>query len=157
MHWLWRNEDIDTVGREKTSRSLRQLFHPWLCFMAPLVLCFITRSSWPNSIGCSEWKKTFSSSKVKDNIPHLGKNFQTEVIISAMEDDILFDRLNRMGKWSRVWDHNIMAQKWMGTVITRVLLECNGYGQVLTKPQRYDLMIDRTQELVGSERYACST
>jgi hypothetical protein len=65
--------------------------------MAPLVLHFITRSSWPNSIECKEWKRTFSSSKVKDNIPHLGKNFQIEAIIGAMEDDILLDRLKRMG------------------------------------------------------------
>jgi hypothetical protein len=44
-----------------------------------------------HSIRCSEWKRTFSSSKVKGNIPRLGKNFQTGVIIGAMEDDILLD------------------------------------------------------------------
>jgi hypothetical protein len=41
--------------------------------------------------------KTFSSLKVKDDIPHMGKNFQTEAIIGAMKDDILLDRLKRMG------------------------------------------------------------
>jgi hypothetical protein len=40
---------------------------------------------------------TFSCLKVKDNIPLLGKNFQTEAIIGMMEDDILLDRLRRMG------------------------------------------------------------
>jgi hypothetical protein len=70
--------------------------------MTLLVLHFITRSSWPNSIIGSKWKRTFSSSKVKDGIPHMGKNFQTEAIIGVMEDDILLDRLNRMGTRSRV-------------------------------------------------------
>jgi hypothetical protein len=42
---------------------------------------------------------------------HLGKNFQTEAIIGAMEDNILLDRLNRMGTWSRMQDHIIMAWK----------------------------------------------
>jgi hypothetical protein len=64
--------------------------------MAPLVLRFIPRSSWPNSIGCSELKRTFSSSKVKDDIHHLGKNFQTEMIIGVMEDDIVLDRLKML-------------------------------------------------------------
>jgi hypothetical protein len=63
--------------------------------MTLLALHFITRSSWPNSIGCSEWKRIFSSSKVKDDIPHVGNNFQTEVIIGAMEGDILLDNRTR--------------------------------------------------------------
>jgi hypothetical protein len=63
--------------------------------MTLIVLLFITRSSWPNPIGCSEWIRTFSSSNVKDNIPHLGKNFKSEAIIGVIEDDILLK--NRAG------------------------------------------------------------
>jgi hypothetical protein len=45
---------------------------------------------------------------------------------------------------------------WVGFADTRVLLVWNGYRQVLTTPQRYDLMIDVNQgvHLGESERYA---
>jgi hypothetical protein len=35
---------------------------------------------------------------------------------------------------------------WVGFADTRVLLERNGYRQVLTKSQRYGLMIDGTKD-----------
>jgi hypothetical protein len=35
---------------------------------------------------------------------------------------------------------------WVGFADTRVLLEWNGYRQVLTKSQRYGLMIDGTKD-----------
>jgi hypothetical protein len=65
--------------------------------MTPLVSCSITQSSWSiNSIGYSEWKRTFSNSNVKDGIAHRGKNFQTRSILGAIEDGILLD--NRIGQ-----------------------------------------------------------
>jgi hypothetical protein len=98
MHWT---EDIGTIKR-RTSRSLMPLFLPCvgdiapcsigLCFMTILVLCFITRSSWfINSIRCSEWKRTFSNYNIQDDIDHRGKNFQTELILGTIKDDILLD------------------------------------------------------------------
>jgi hypothetical protein len=91
-----------TVGRRRTSQSLMQPFPSTrdgrapcrfrLCFMTLLVLCFITRSSWSsNSSGCSEQKRNFSGSNVKDDITHRGKNFQTELIIGLIKDDTLLD------------------------------------------------------------------
>jgi hypothetical protein len=63
-----------------------------LCFMTPLVLCLITRSSCPrNSNGYSKWKRIFSNSNVKDDTIHQGKNFQTESIHGVIEDVILLD------------------------------------------------------------------
>jgi hypothetical protein len=56
------------------------------------VLCSITQSSWSiNSIGCSEWKRIFSNSNVKDDIAYRGKNFQTEPILSTIRDVIPLD------------------------------------------------------------------
>jgi hypothetical protein len=67
-----------------------------LCFITLLVLRFITRSSWPsNSSGFSKWKRTFSNSNVKANIPHRGKNFQTESILDMIGYDILLDNRTR--------------------------------------------------------------
>jgi hypothetical protein len=65
--------------KKETSRFPMQLFLPCmsdiapcrirLCFMTLLVLCSITRSSWSiNSIGYSEWKRTFSNSNIEDDI-----------------------------------------------------------------------------------------
>jgi hypothetical protein len=63
-----------------------------LCFKTLLMLCSIIRSFWSiNSIGCSEWKRTFSNSNVEDDIIHRGKNFQTKSILDAIEYDILLD------------------------------------------------------------------
>jgi hypothetical protein len=69
--------------------------------MTLLVLCSITRSSWSiNSIRCSKWKRTFSNSNFKDDKAHWGKNFQNELILGAIGDDILLD--NRIG-----WIHKV--------------------------------------------------
>jgi hypothetical protein len=107
-------KDIEIVERRKTSRSPMQLFFLCVdniapcrirfCFMTLLVLSFITRSSWSNnSSGFSEWKRTFSNSNVKDDIPHQGKNFQTKSIIGAIEDDILLklEKGGYMKSWVR--------------------------------------------------------
>jgi hypothetical protein len=77
-----------------------------LWFMTLLVLGFITLSSWSSdSSGCSEWKRTFSSSNVKDFL-----KFQTGSIIDAIQDDILLD--NRIG-----WIHKVAGKfilTWRG-------------------------------------------
>jgi hypothetical protein len=104
---------IRTVGRRISSRSFMPLFllcmgdiAPYrirLYFMILLVLSFMTRSSWSSNLSeCSERKRTFSNSNVKDKIPNWGKSFQTESIIGAIEDDILLD--NQIG-W--VHEHTI--------------------------------------------------
>jgi hypothetical protein len=63
-----------------------------LCFTALLVLHFITQSSLSiYLIILSRWKEAFSSSNVKDDIVHQGKNFQTESIFGTIKDDILLD------------------------------------------------------------------
>jgi hypothetical protein len=75
-----------------------------LPFMTVLVLRFITRSFWScNSSERSEWKRIFSNRNVKDDIPHWGKNIQTESSIGAIGDDILWD--NRIG-----WMHEIVGE-----------------------------------------------
>jgi hypothetical protein len=88
------------VEKEETSWSPMQPFLPCmsdiapcrigLCFMTLLVLCSNTRCSWSiNLIECSEWKRTFLNSNVKDDNPNWGKNFQSESIIDVI--DILLD------------------------------------------------------------------
>jgi hypothetical protein len=70
-----------------------------LGFMTLLVLRFITLSSWSSiSSGCSEWKRTFSSSNVKDFL-----KFQSGSIIGAIKDKILLD--DRIG-----WIHEGMVR-----------------------------------------------
>jgi hypothetical protein len=119
----WRNKDSGTIGRRRTSRSLMQPFLLWvgvispctikLCFMTLLVACFITQSSMSsNSSRCSEWKGTSSNSNVKDKVPPLGKDFQTESILAAIRDGVLLD--------NRTWwihDHNDMARKLADTMM----------------------------------------
>jgi hypothetical protein len=54
-----------------------------------------------------EWilrmERTFPGSKVKDDILHRGKNFQTESNIGAIEDDLLLD--GRTG-----WIHEVTCE-----------------------------------------------
>jgi hypothetical protein len=93
-------------------------FRIGLCFMTLHVLFLITQSSWSsNSTGCLEWKRTFSNSNVKDDTPHQGKNFQTELIIDVIEDDILLD--NRTG-----WIHEEHGTEMNNTIL--------GIGSTLT-------------------------
>jgi hypothetical protein len=174
MHWPRIKKDSGTVERRKTSRPPMPLFLSCvgdiipcrieLCFMALLVLCSITRSSWwSNSSGYSEWKIAFSNSNIEDNLTRPGKNFQSESILSVIRDDPLLDNRTR---WihegtMRSWRHGVKVSGhhdgyWVGFADTRVLLVWNGYRQVLTTPRRYDLMIDVNQgvHLGESERYA---
>jgi hypothetical protein len=104
IHWPHSKKDSGTVERrgQGTSRSHMSLFlscvdditpnwNGW-CFMTLLALRFIIQSSWSNNLrGCSEWKRTFSSSEAKDHILHRGKNFQAQSNIGAFEDDLLLD------------------------------------------------------------------
>jgi hypothetical protein len=46
-------------------------------------------------------------------------DFKTEMHFDMSGGDILFDKSRVMGTWSRMWDHNDMAQKW--TTPSRVL------------------------------------
>jgi hypothetical protein len=90
-----------------------------------------------------EWKRTFSNSNVKDDIPHRGKNFPTESIIGVIGDDILLD--NRTGwihevtgeiilTWSRNEQHYLGY--WIGLDDSQVALGHQvGYKKALTKPQ----------------------
>jgi hypothetical protein len=70
-----------------------------LCFMAPIVLRFITRSSWPNSIGGSKWEKELSQIPVSKGF----LKFQIESIIGAIKAKILLD--DRVG-----WIHEGMMR-----------------------------------------------
>jgi hypothetical protein len=92
--------DNRTVERRKTPWSLMPLFPlcvgdiaPYrigLFFMTLLVWRFVTRSSWSiNSIRHSKQKRSFSNSNIKDGIFHRGKNFQTELILGVIGDDII--------------------------------------------------------------------
>jgi hypothetical protein len=113
MHWPCVKKGIETVERRWTHRSSMSLFPLCLGDIAPcrirlysmtlLVLRFITPSSSSNSIGYSEWKRTFSSSNVKDDMSHQGKNFQTELILGAIGDDIILD--GRIG-----WIHEVVGK-----------------------------------------------
>jgi hypothetical protein len=109
MHWPCSKKNIRAIEMRITSHSPMLLF--LLCmgeiapyrirvgFMALLVLRFITRSPWSsNSSGCSEWKKTFSNSNVKNSL-----NFQTGSIIGAIKYDILLDDRT----W---WIHNVVGE-----------------------------------------------
>jgi hypothetical protein len=70
-------------------------------------------------VGHARWKRTFSNSNIKDDITHWGENFQTDLILDAIGDDILLD--NRTG-----WIHNGMGENihaWRRTDNTILVLE----------------------------------
>jgi hypothetical protein len=97
-----------------------------LCFMALHVLCSIIRSSLSiNSIGCLEWKRSFTNSNVKDDIAYQGKDFQIESILGVIGDDILLDNRTR-------WVH-----KSTGEIMMTWLESGPTPYRVLAQNQRY--------------------
>jgi hypothetical protein len=106
-------------------------------------------------------KRYFSNSNAKDDNPHRGRNFQTDSIIGAIGDDILWDA--RTG-----WMHKVACEiiltwrrKEQRCLAYGIDLDDSrvpsrhqvGYKKALTKPQRYGLMMDVNQgvQLVESE------
>jgi hypothetical protein len=63
-----------------------------------------------------EQEKTFSNSNVKDNLTHLGKNFQTKSIISALE--MTFSWITEQDGYMKAWwDHHDMAWRLADTMM----------------------------------------
>jgi hypothetical protein len=175
MHWPRIKKDSGTVERRKTSRPPMPLFLSCvgdiipcrieLCFMALLVLCSITRSSWwSNSSGYSEWKIAFSNSNIEDNLTRPGKNFQSESILSVIWDDPLLDNRTR---WihegtMRSWRHGVKVSGhhdgyWVGFADTRVLLVWNGYRQVLNTTAIWPDDRREPRSTLGREWTICNT
>jgi hypothetical protein len=110
-----------------------------LCFLTLLVLHFLTQSSWSsNSSRYSEWKRTFSNSNVEDDIAHWGKNFQTELILGTIKDDMLLD--NRTGQIHE--DTSEIMTTWLE-------VERHHVG--------YLLKISNTRALLGQMADVCET
>jgi hypothetical protein len=108
----------------------------WRFLTTLLVWLFIPRSSWSSdSSGCSEWKRTLSTSNVQDDIPYWGKNFQTESILGAIEDDILLDNRTR---WMHAGTYEIMTT-WLegGPTPCRVLAWNQWYTSATRKNGRH--------------------
>jgi hypothetical protein len=122
-----RNDEryIERVARRISGIGTDERGRPSLSSL--LVLHLITQSPWSiYSIGCSGWKITFSNSNVKDDIAHRGKNFQTDSIIDANEDNILLDNQKALG-------YDGTSQIMMGW-LKSALTPC----RVLARNQRYE-------------------
>jgi hypothetical protein len=133
-----------TGERSKTSQSPRQLFLPCacdvapcrvgLCSMTPLVLRFITRSSWfNNSSGSSKRKWTFSYPKVKGDTLHQARTSKPNWILACSK--MIFSRtLGQEGYTSarlRSWPHGLRVdRRYVGYSLeisdTRAPIEQNG-------------------------------
>jgi hypothetical protein len=107
----------------------------WLCLCCTSLLGLFGPATRADA---QKGKGTFSNSNVEDNLPYWGKNFQTELIIDSIRDDILMDGRT----W---WIHKGTVRSWWhGSKVDRYHVG-------------YLFKISDTQALVGQMVDGCET